>query len=87
MATHYGFGDTFTEYLRAYKELHPIKQSLIRHIAARQLLCFGAPEIGSSDISAQVFQLYKRHGGFSDDILTDLRDEWLGWAALPGEVE
>jgi len=87
MATHYGFEDAYSVYLRAYQELNSLDRDLLRHIAARQLLCYGAPEIGSSDINHQLCQIYKQYGSFSAEVLTELRDEWLGWAALPGEVE
>lgn len=78
---------TFDEYITAYRALHPLRQSLLRHIAGRMLQCRGASEIGSSDVSGQVFSIYRQYGSFSDSVLTELREEWLGWAALPGEVE
>ena len=78
---------TFDEYITAYRALHPLRQSLLRHIAGRMLQSRGASEIGSSDVSGQVFSIYRQHGSFSDSVLTELREEWLGWAALPGEVE
>ena len=91
MATHYGFGDAYTQYLRDYKALHPIRQNVLRAIARQMLRAADLPEYGSSDVSCQVFNIWKNVGGFSNenfnDILTDLRDEWLGWAALPGEAE
>lgn len=77
---------TQKEYLQAFRALDPIRQRLLRAVACEMLKAFGAPEIGTSDVSCQVFHIFQYHGTFSDKVLTDLRDEWLGWAALPGEV-
>ena len=83
----------YTAYLRDYKALHPIRQNVLRAVAAQMLRqradSFHSPELGTSDVSCQVFQIWKDVGGFNNDnfndILCDLRDEWLSWASLPSE--
>lgn len=77
--------DDYNDYLQAYRALHPIRQNVLRSVAVEMLKSEGAPEIGSSDVSCKVYSLYRQYGHFSPDLITDLRDEWLGWSALAGE--
>lgn len=77
--------DSYADYLEVYKALHPVRQTMLRAIAAKMLQSSGAEEIGTSDVSAKVFSIFKQHGHLNDDLLTELRDEWLGWAAVEGE--
>ena len=76
---------SYADYLQAYKALHPIRQNILRAVAITMLQSSGASEIGTSDVSAQVFSIFKQHGHFEADLITELRDEWLSWAAIEGE--
>lgn len=76
---------SYEAYITAYKALHPIRQNVLRAVACKMLQARGDSEIGSSDVSCQVFNIFRLHGEFTDDLITDLRDEWLGWATLENE--
>ena len=77
--------DSYADYLQAYKALHPIRQNVLRAVAAKMLQSSGASGIGTSDVSVQVFSNFKQHGHFEDELITELRDEWLSWASVEGE--
>jgi hypothetical protein len=68
--------DNYNDYLQAYRALHPIRQNVLRAVAAEMLKARGAWEIGSSDISCQVYDIYRQYG-FDVETITTLRDEWL----------
>ena len=76
---------TQEEYLQAFRVLDSVRQRLLRAVACEMLKAFGAPEIGSSDVSCQIFHIFQYHKAFTDDVLTALRDEWLGWTASSEE--
>ena len=79
----------FDIFYQELNSLHPLFRSLLRSIASAMLRSYNLPEIGSSDVSCEVFNIWKRMGGFNNEnfftSLTELRDEWLGWASLPDE--
>ena len=56
--------DIYQDYLKAYRELHPVRQSVIRHEASKELKEEGYEEIGSSDISCRVYDWFKQYGSF-----------------------
>lgn len=56
--------ETYDSYLVAYKALPQPIQTALRTVARDQMIEEGCPEIGSSDISARVYELYRHHGSF-----------------------
>jgi len=68
---------TFEVYLEAFRALHPSDQSDLRRSAVQALLDLGAPEIGSSDVSCQVYSWFKVYGSFSPLVIQQLTDYYL----------
>ena len=67
----------YEAYLAAYRDLSPCDQSDLRACASRALYDLGAPEIGSSDVSCQVYAWFKLYGSFSTLVIQQLRDYYL----------
>jgi hypothetical protein len=55
---------TYENYLVSYKELSRTMQTLVRRTASLELQSRGVYEIGSSDVSCTVFDLYRSLGSF-----------------------
>lgn len=68
---------TYEAYLEAYRALHPCDQSDLRGCAYHALKDRGAWEIGSSDISCQVYSWFKLYGSFSPLVIQQLTDYYL----------
>jgi len=60
--------NTFDDYYTKYKELSPTIQRMIRNIASLELQERGVYEIGSSDVSCAVYDLYRSLGSFENII-------------------
>ena len=56
--------DTYDTYLAEYRALPTLVQRAFRHWASDQLREEGCEEIGSSDVSCRVYDLYRFYGGF-----------------------
>jgi len=57
---------TFEQYYKEFSELSPMMKQMVRRVASMELQDRGAYEIGSSDVSCMVFDLYKQYGTFDD---------------------
>ena len=55
---------SYEDYLKDYRELSPNMQRMVRKAASLELETRGAYEIGSSDVSCEVFSLYSSLGSF-----------------------
>lgn len=58
----------FSDYHAKYKELSPNMQRMVRNIASLELQERGVYEIGSSDVSCAVYDLYCSLGSFENII-------------------
>ena len=67
---------SYDRYLEAFNNLDPLDRRYIRRIAASILEAEGYPEIGSSDISNKVFQLFREYGRFDDETLSKIDEEY-----------
>jgi len=63
---------TYDQYISEYQHLDPGIKTLVRRVGALQCEAYGHEEIGSSDVSCAVFELYKRFGNWSAVILHGL---------------
>lgn len=55
---------SYENYLEDYRDLTPTMQRMVRRAATLELESRGVEEIGSSDVSCVVFDLYKSLGSF-----------------------
>jgi hypothetical protein len=67
---------SYDRYLEAFNSLDPLDRRYIRRIAASILAAEGAPEIGSSDISCKVFELFKEYGRFDEETLSKIDEKY-----------
>ena len=59
---------TYEQYISDYQNLDSGITQLVRRTGALQCEANGYEEIGSSDVSCAVFELYKRYGNWNDII-------------------
>ena len=69
--------ETYNTYLEAYRALHPCDQGDLRGCAYEHLKHQGFTEIGSSDVSCQVYEWFKEYRSFSPLVLKVLTDHYL----------
>jgi hypothetical protein len=62
----------YDRYLEAFNSLSPSDKQRIRNVARYQLKAEGWPDIGSSDISARVFALFREYGYFSPTVINTI---------------
>lgn len=59
---------TYEQYLTDYQNLDSGIKQLVRTTGSLQCQAYGYKEIGSSDVSCAVYELYKMYGNWSDVI-------------------
>lgn len=59
----------------SWGELGVITQICLRRAAVNALIARGAEEVGSSDISHELFSRYRRHGGDWNQVVSEYADE------------
>lgn len=69
---------TYEQYIQDYQNLDSGIKQLVRRVGTMMCQEAGYQEIGSSDVSCAVFDLYKRYGNWSEIIqhgLEMIRDD------------
>ena len=69
--------ESYNAYLAAYRALHPCDQSDLRGCAYFELKSRGCHEIGSSDVSNQMYDWFRHYGSFSDEVIKELTHYYL----------
>lgn len=64
---------TYEQYLTDYQSLDSSLKQLVRRVGSMMCQEAGYEEIGSSDVSCAVFDLYKQYGNWADIVQHGLR--------------
>ena len=62
-------------FVKDHGELDPLTRQLIRQAAARALVTRGATEVGSSDVSNELYERWVRNGGGFEGVILEFVNE------------